>query len=96
MPKVFVCSVPNLAAAASGDVHGGLYHHRDPAMLNGCDIPCFPAQAMVRPASTFASAQQGMGFPRITSFATNSIFRRRSDLLGLFQWQRVRNTSGRR
>jgi hypothetical protein len=54
MVKVFVCSVPNLAAAASGDVHGGLYRHLDPAKLNSCDIPaCWQTSQPGSPEAAF-------------------------------------------
>jgi hypothetical protein len=39
MAKVFAYSVLTIAATASYDVHGGLYRDRDPAIVNGVDIP---------------------------------------------------------
>lgn len=39
MSKVFACSALTIAATASYDVHGGLYRDRDPAIVNGIDIP---------------------------------------------------------
>jgi hypothetical protein len=39
MSKVFACSALTIAATASYDVHGGLYRDRDPAVVNGTDIP---------------------------------------------------------
>ena len=39
MAKVYASSILNIAAAASGDAHGGLFRDREAGCLNGCDIP---------------------------------------------------------
>jgi Heterokaryon incompatibility protein (HET) len=39
MSEVYASSALNLAAAASGDADGGLFRDRNPARLDGCDIP---------------------------------------------------------